>query len=81
MPADYNKQFSPVTMHGIQGSFCELELGLCRLPDLQSLLVLIHAGFADSRMWDDQWEMFTQLCRVLRFDQRGAGAGQASHRR
>lgn len=36
-------------------------------------LVLVHAGFVDSRMWDDQWEAFTQRCRVIRFDQRGFG--------
>jgi pimeloyl-ACP methyl ester carboxylesterase len=36
-------------------------------------LVLIHAGVADSRMWDDQWQAFTQRYRVVRFDQRGFG--------
>jgi pimeloyl-ACP methyl ester carboxylesterase len=36
-------------------------------------LVLVHAGVADSRMWDDQWQAFTQRCRVIRFDQRGFG--------
>lgn len=37
------------------------------------ILVLCHAGFVDSRMWDGQWEAFTQHCRVLRFDMRGFG--------
>jgi pimeloyl-ACP methyl ester carboxylesterase len=36
-------------------------------------LVLIHAGFVDSRMWDDQWNAFTERYRVIRFDQRGFG--------
>jgi pimeloyl-ACP methyl ester carboxylesterase len=36
-------------------------------------LVLVHAGFVDSRMWDDQWEAFTQRCRVIRYDMRGFG--------
>ncbi|MCI0553510.1 MAG: alpha/beta hydrolase [Anaerolineae bacterium] len=36
-------------------------------------LVLIHAGFVDSRMWDDQWDAFTERYRVIRFDQRGYG--------
>ena len=36
-------------------------------------LVLVHAGFVDSRMWDDQWDTFTQHYRVIRFDQRGYG--------
>jgi len=37
------------------------------------VLVLIHAGFVDSRMWDGQWDAFTQHYRVLRFDMRGFG--------
>jgi 2-hydroxy-6-oxonona-2,4-dienedioate hydrolase len=36
-------------------------------------LVLSHAGFVDSRMWDDQWDDFTQRYRVIRFDMRGFG--------
>jgi len=36
-------------------------------------LVLCHAGFVDSRMWDGQWDAFTQHYRVLRFDMRGFG--------
>jgi pimeloyl-ACP methyl ester carboxylesterase len=37
------------------------------------ILVLCHAGFVDSRMWDGQWTSFTQHYRVLRFDMRGFG--------
>lgn len=37
------------------------------------VLVLIHAGFIDSGMWDGQWEAFTRHYRVLRFDMRGFG--------
>lgn len=36
-------------------------------------LVLSHAGFVDSRMWDDQWPAFTQQHNVIRFDMRGFG--------
>src|SRR5690349_12792580 len=36
-------------------------------------LLLIHAGVADSRMWDEQLPAFTRLYRVIRFDQRGFG--------
>ncbi|WIG60308.1 MAG: Beta-ketoadipate enol-lactone hydrolase [Ktedonobacterales bacterium] len=36
-------------------------------------LVLIHAGIADSRMWDDQFSVFAQHYRVLRYDLRGYG--------
>lgn len=36
-------------------------------------VVLNHAGFVDSRMWDSQWEAFAQHFRVIRFDMRGYG--------
>lgn len=36
-------------------------------------LVLMHAGIADSRMWDDQWDTFAQRYTVLRYDLRGMG--------
>jgi 3-oxoadipate enol-lactonase len=34
-------------------------------------VVLVHAGIADNRMWDDQFALFAQLYRVIRFDLRG----------
>ncbi len=36
-------------------------------------LVMIHAGIADSRMWDQEFEHFASSHRVLRFDMRGYG--------
>ncbi len=36
-------------------------------------LVLIHAGICDSRMWDDQFAVFAEHFRVLRYDWRGGG--------
>ena len=36
-------------------------------------LVLIHAGIADSRMWDDQVAAFAPRYRVVRYDVRGFG--------
>src|SRR5713101_4337147 len=36
-------------------------------------LVLIHAGFLDSRMWDEQFQLFSQNYRVIRYDVRGYG--------
>lgn len=36
-------------------------------------LVLCHAGFVDSGMWDGQWEEFGQFFRVVRFDMRDYG--------
>ncbi len=41
-------------------------------------LVLSHAGFVDSRMWDKQWQAFTQRYRTLRFDMRGFGKSSPS---
>ncbi|MBZ0297075.1 MAG: alpha/beta hydrolase [Anaerolineae bacterium] len=36
-------------------------------------VVLGHAGFVDSRMWDDQWQALTQDYRVIRYDMQGYG--------
>lgn len=36
-------------------------------------LVLIHAGVADSRMWDPQWPAFSSSHRTVRYDLRGYG--------
>jgi pimeloyl-ACP methyl ester carboxylesterase len=36
-------------------------------------LVLIHAGVADSRMWDAQVDSFSKRYRVIRYDVRGFG--------
>jgi pimeloyl-ACP methyl ester carboxylesterase len=36
-------------------------------------LLLLHAGIADSRMWDDQIEPFAQHYQVVRYDMRGWG--------
>jgi len=47
-------------------------------------LLFIHAGIADSRMWDEQFEFFALHFRVIRYDLRGFGktpmvAGSFSH--
>ena len=39
-------------------------------------LLFIHAGVADSRMWDDQFELFAQHYRVIRYDLRGFGQSE-----
>jgi 3-oxoadipate enol-lactonase len=36
-------------------------------------LVLVHAGIADQRMWDDQFLPFAERYQVIRYDQRGFG--------
>lgn len=40
-------------------------------------LVLIHGGFGDSRMWDDQFAPLAREYRVLRYDHRGFGRSPA----
>lgn len=48
-------------------------------------VVLLHAGFVDRRMWDEQFVAFAQHYCVVRYDQRGFGnsktkPGSFSHR-
>jgi pimeloyl-ACP methyl ester carboxylesterase len=38
-----------------------------------AVVVLGHAGFVDSRMWDDQWQVLTEHYRVIRYDMQGYG--------
>ncbi|HEV8189927.1 MAG TPA: alpha/beta hydrolase [Ktedonobacterales bacterium] len=40
-------------------------------------LVFVHAGIADGRMWDYQFQRFADRYRVLRFDMRGFGRSDA----
>jgi pimeloyl-ACP methyl ester carboxylesterase len=42
-------------------------------------LVLIHGGQLDSRMWDEQFEVFSRLFTVIRYDVRGYGGSPQSH--
>jgi len=39
-------------------------------------LVLLHAGGMDSRMWDDQFELFSKYFRVIRYDFPGTRGSQ-----
>ncbi|HYY91073.1 MAG TPA: alpha/beta hydrolase [Candidatus Dormibacteraeota bacterium] len=39
-------------------------------------LVLIHAGFLDSRMWDLQFQLFSKSYKVIRYDVRGFGRSE-----
>jgi len=36
-------------------------------------VLLIHAGIADRRMWDPQWESWRDRFTLIRYDQRGFG--------
>jgi 2-hydroxy-6-oxonona-2,4-dienedioate hydrolase len=40
-------------------------------------LILVHAGFVDSGMWDEQFSVFAEHYNVIRFDQRGFGKSDA----
>jgi pimeloyl-ACP methyl ester carboxylesterase len=43
-------------------------------------VVLIHGGQLDSRMWDDQFDLFAKRYRVLRYDVRGYGGSPRGDR-
>jgi pimeloyl-ACP methyl ester carboxylesterase len=36
-------------------------------------LVLVHAGIADTRMWNDQFHVFAEKYQTIRYDRRGFG--------
>ena len=40
--------------------------------------VMIHAGVADRRQWDNEFEYFSNHYRVLRYDMRGYGKSEGS---
>lgn len=42
-------------------------------------LVLLHGGFLDHRMWDDQFELMAGQFRVIRYDARGNGLSRNSY--
>ena len=57
----------------------------CEVAGEGPWLVLAHAGIADRTMWDEQFAVFAQHYRVLRYDLRGFGdspmaPGPFSHR-
>ena len=40
-------------------------------------ILFIHAGVADCTMWDDQFNLFSQYYRVIRYDTRGYGKSRS----
>lgn len=41
-------------------------------------VVLIHAGVSTHEMWDEQWGLFTQRYRVVKYDTRGFGRSRTA---
>lgn len=57
----------------------------CEIAGQGETILFLHAGIADSRMWDNQFETFGKTHRVLRYDMRGSGRsspqeGEFAHR-
>jgi pimeloyl-ACP methyl ester carboxylesterase len=44
------------------------------------VVVLLHPGVGDSRIWDHVWPGLTPTCRVIRYDVRGYGRSPAATR-
>ncbi|HEU5418847.1 MAG TPA: alpha/beta hydrolase [Streptosporangiaceae bacterium] len=42
------------------------------------VLVLLHPGVGDSRIWDRMWPALTERCRVIRYDVRAYGQSPAA---
>jgi pimeloyl-ACP methyl ester carboxylesterase len=42
------------------------------------VVVLLHPGIGDSRIWDDMWPGLTSHCRVIRYDVRAYGRSPAA---
>src|SRR5215216_6924328 len=62
-------------LQGVQTGFADLHGGRLyyEIAGEGPFLVLAHAGIADHTMWDDQFPVFAQHFRVLRFDFWGFG--------
>jgi|SRR5215216_6003780 len=66
-PHNYQRGYAP-----IKGTELYYELQGSGFP-----LVLIHAGVVNHRMWDEQFDLFSQHYRVLRYDVRGYGQSKS----
>ncbi len=65
----------------VQTGFADINGGKLyyELAGTGPVLALAHAGIADRRMWDDQFLVFAQHYRVLRFDFWGHGQSTIDH--
>jgi pimeloyl-ACP methyl ester carboxylesterase len=66
---------------GVQTGFADINGGKLyyEVAGNGPVLVLAHAGVADRRMWDDQFIVFAQNYRVIRFDFWGYGRSTIDH--
>jgi 3-oxoadipate enol-lactonase len=67
-------------MNEIQTGFAEIEGARIyyEMAGDGPYLVLVHAGIADQRMWNDQYQVFRSHYRVVRYDMRGFGKSPMS---
>jgi pimeloyl-ACP methyl ester carboxylesterase len=56
---------SKIKINGLNHYYEQIGAGLS--------LVFIHGAFADARVWEPQWQHFSQSYRLLRYDLRGHG--------
>ncbi len=65
---------------GTQSGFINVNGGrlYCEVIGAGSPVVFVHGFSLDTRMWDDQFEVFAARHRVFRFDLRGFGKSPAS---
>ena len=73
----------PITLHAqanAQHGYCDVNGGKIyyEVAGQGHALVLIHGGQLDRRMWDEQFQFFSQKYRVIRYDVRGFGNSPAA---
>jgi pimeloyl-ACP methyl ester carboxylesterase len=64
-----------MTMAATESGFAEIHGGRTywEVAGAGEPLVFVHGFTLDTRMWDDQWEVFAAKYRVIRYDARGFG--------
>src|SRR5439155_21106094 len=68
------------TAANVQHGYCDVNGGKIyyEVAGQGHVLVLIHGGQLDRRMWDEQFQFFAQKYRVIRYDVRGFGNSPAA---
>src|SRR5690625_3469798 len=72
---DLKRRFQTMTMTTTKSGYATVDGGKLyyEAGGEGESLVFVHAGFVDSRMWDDQWHALIGRNRAIRFDMRGFG--------